>query len=284
MSDSLRYKIVLWMMWVQIALLPIIVVMINVTNSGVMWRLNLLNWMMVGGYILGLLALPVSRGLEKPKLLKWWLRIDFWFSLIPAILILPLLFYCGRHYIDAEDGEYVLYHTTGLMAASPHYALGKKEGLFIRELPQHIRAYDYGNGNINCFKVDTLKGCMYGLERGASPTAWVIPIDSARYHRYADDIAALIDSLYQVRPLLSSESYGIFVFPDNFAEINYEGGGIMYEDSINYYLDILENDSLHVRFYNNKLFTQLSFPKDAIGNLSPKTVRTLVENQKGGKQ
>lgn len=43
MSDSLRYKIVLWMVWVQIAFLPIIIVMINVTNSGVMWRWNLLN-------------------------------------------------------------------------------------------------------------------------------------------------------------------------------------------------------------------------------------------------
>lgn len=95
MSDSLRYKIVLWMVWAQIALLPVVIVMINVTNSGVIWRWNLLNWMMVGGYVLGLLAFPVSRGLEKPKLLKWWLRIDFGFSLIAAILVLPLLYYAG---------------------------------------------------------------------------------------------------------------------------------------------------------------------------------------------
>lgn len=71
MSDSLRYKIVLWIVWVQIALLPIIIVMINVTNSGVMWRWNLINNLLVVGYILGLLALPVSRGLEKPKLLEF---------------------------------------------------------------------------------------------------------------------------------------------------------------------------------------------------------------------
>lgn len=43
MSDSLRYKIVLWMVWVQIALLPVIIVMINVTDGGVMWRWNLIN-------------------------------------------------------------------------------------------------------------------------------------------------------------------------------------------------------------------------------------------------
>ena len=91
MSDSLRYKIVLWMVWVQIALLPVIIVMINVTDGGVMWRWNLINNLLAVGYILGLLALPVSRGLEKPKFLKWWLRIDFWFSLIPAVIALPLL-------------------------------------------------------------------------------------------------------------------------------------------------------------------------------------------------
>lgn len=124
MSDSLRYKIVLWMVGVQIALLPVIIVMINVTNSGVMWRWNLINNLLVVGYILGLLALPVSRVLEKPKFLKWWLRIDFWFSLIPAILILPLLFYCGRHFIVAEDGDYVLYESRGVMMAR----LGKKRG------------------------------------------------------------------------------------------------------------------------------------------------------------
>lgn len=279
MSDSLRYKIVLWMVWVQIALLPFIIVMINVTNSGVMWRWNLINTLLVVGYILGLLVLPVSRGLEKPKFLKWWLRIDFWFSLIPAILILPLLFYCGRHFIVAEDGDYVLYESRGVMMAR----LGKKEGLFIRELSHSIRLYDYGNRKVDCFKVDTLKGCMYGLDRGASPTAWVIPIDSARYHRHASDISVLIDSLYQVQPLLSQKHYGTFVFPDNFVEINYKGGEIYYGDSIDYDIEFLERDSLRVTIHNDK-FTQLSFPKDAVGNLSPQEVRTFVKELKGGKR
>lgn len=283
MYDSLRYKIVLWMVWVQIALLPVVIVMITVTNSGVMWRWNLINNLLVVGYILGLLALPVSRGLEKPRFLKWWLRIDFWLSLIPAILILPLLFYCGRHYIVAEDGEYVLYESRGVMMAAPHYRLGKKEGLFIRELSHSISQYDYGNRKVECFKVDTLKGCMYGLERGASPAAWVVPIDSARYHSYANDISGLIDSLYQVQPLLSQKSYGTFVFPDSFVEINYEGGEIYYGDSIDYDIEFLERDSLRVTIHNDK-FTQLSFPKDAIGNLSPKEVRTFVMELKGGKR
>lgn len=283
MYDSLRYKIVLWMVWVQIALLPVIIVMIYVTNSGVMWRWNLINNLLVVGYILGLLALPVSHGLEKPRFLKWWLRIDFWLSLIPAILILPLLFYCGRHFIVAEDGDYVLYESRGVMMAAPHYRLGKKEGLFIRELSHSIRLYDYENRKVECFKVDTLKGCMYGLEHGASPAAWVVPIDSVRYHRHAGDISVLIDSLYQVQPLLSQKYYGTFVFPDNFVEINYKGGEIYYGDSIDYDIEFLERDSLRVTIHNDK-FTQLSFPKDAVGNLSPQEVRTFVKELKGGKR
>lgn len=283
MSESARYKIVLWMVWVQIALLPVIILMINVTESGVMWRWNLINNLLVAGYILGLLALPVSRGLEKPGFLKWWLRIDFWFSLIPAVIALPLLFYCGRHFIVAEDGDYVLYEERGIMMAAPHYWLGKKEGLFIRKLPQGIRQYDYGNRKVNCFKVDTLKGCMYGLEQGTSPAAWVLPIDSAKYHSHAKEITALIDSLYQLQPLLSQESYGTFVYPDNFAEINYEGGEISYTDSISYYIDFSESDSLRIIIYDGK-FPHLSFPKNAIGNFSPNEVKTFIEKLKGGKR
>lgn len=271
------------MVWVQIALLPVIIVMITMTNGGMLWRWNLINNLLVVGYVLGLLALPVSRGLEKPGLLKWWLRIDFWFSLIPAVIALPLLFYCGRHFIVAEDGGYVLYEERGIMMAAPHYGLGKKDGLFIRKLPQGIRQYDYGNRKVNCFKVDTLKGCMYGLEQGASPVAWALPIDTIRYHRYAEDIKALIDSLYQVQPLLSQESYGTFVYPDNFAEINYEGGEISYTDSISYDIDFSESDSLRIIIYDGK-FPHLSFPKNAIGNFSPNEVKTFIDKLKGGKQ
>ena len=283
MSESLRYKIVIWMVWVQIALLPVIYLMLYVTNNDLMWRWNLLNWLMVGGYLIGLLALPVSRGLEKPRFLKWWLRIDFWFSAITAILALPLLFYVGRHYIDAEDGDYVLYHTRGLMMAAPHYGLGKKEGLFIRPMSKSVRINDYDNVKIECFKVDAQKGFMYGLERGVSPATWVLPIDSAKYHNHAKEITALIDSLYQLQPLLSQESYGTFVYPDNFAEINYEGGEISYTDSISYGIDFSESDSLRIIIYDGK-FPHLSFPKNAIGNFSPNEVKTFIEKLKGGKR
>lgn len=283
MPESLRYKIVICMVWVQIALLPVIIVMIIVTNGGVMWRWNLINNLLVVGYILGLLALPVSRGLEKPELLKWWLRIDFWFSLIPAVIALPLLFYVGRHYIDAEDGDHVLYHTRGLMMAAPHYDLGKKEGLFIRPMSKSVRINDYDNVKIECFKVDTLKGCFYGLSRGGAQTSWVQPLDSVKYYQYAADITELIDSIYQAQPLLRDYYHGTFVYPDNFAEINYEGGEISYTDSISYDIDFSESDSLRIIIYDGK-FPHLSFPKNAIGNFSPNEVKTFIEKLKGGKR
>ena len=284
MSDSLRYKIVLWMMWVQIALLPIIVVMINVTNSGVMWRWNLLNWMMVGGYILGLLALPASRGLEKPRLLKWWLRIDFWFSAITAILALPLLFYVGRLYIDAEDGDYILYHTRGLIMSAPHYDLGKKEGLFIRPMSKSVQINDDDNGKIECFKVDTLRGCFYGLSRGSAQASWVLPLDSTKYHQHIAYITELIDSIYKAQPLFRDYYHGTFVFPDNFAEINYDSSSIIhYEDSIYYDIDRIDGDSLHVTIINSGV-TELPYSKDSAGNLSPNEVKTFVEKLKGGKR
>lgn len=118
---------------------------------------------------------------------------------------------------------------------------------------------------------------MYGVEHGASPAAWVIPIDSARYHRHAGDISVLIDSLYQVQPLLLQESYGTFVFPDNFAEINYEGREIYYRDSMTYDIEFFERDSLRVTIHNDK-FSKLSFPQNAIGNLSPQEVRNFIHS------
>lgn len=277
MSESLRYKIVICMVWVQIALLPVIIVMINVTNGGVMWRWNLINNLLVAGYILGLLALPVSRGLEKPGLLKWWLRIDFWFSLIPAVIALPLLFYCGRHFIVAEDGDYVLYEERGIMMAAPHYGLGKKDGLFIRKLPQGIRQYDYGNRKVNCFKVDTLKGCMYGLEQEASPAAWVLPIDSAKYHSHAKEITALIDSLYQLQPLLIPQSCGTFVFPDDFVEISYFEEQVTYEGSVYYDIED-QGDCIAVKTPDGYLIVpRLKFTHDSIGELSPKVVKAFIK-------
>lgn len=283
MSDSLRYKIVLWMVWAQIALLPVVIIMMNVTGNGLLWRWNLPNNLMVGGYILGLLALPVSRGLEKPKLLKWWLRIDFWLSLIFSYIALPLLYVSGRHHIDAEDGNYILYHKTSIMAA-PRFILGEKDGLFIRELPYSIERDGFDNIEIKCFKVDTLKGCLYGMDCGAPPTVWVLPIDSVEYHKHAPEITSLIDSLYQAQPLMKPKFCGTFVFPDNFVELSYFGEQVSYNDTTTYDIEC-EGRNVTVAILNgNYPVPQLTFSKDSVGELSPKRVRSFIEKLKGGKR
>ena len=105
-----------------------------------------------------------------------------------------------------------------------------------------------------------------------------------KYHKYAADIAELIDSLYQAQPLFRDYYHGTFVFPDNFAEINYDSFSIHYVDSIsdsNVYC--FDGDSLRITIINNGI-TKLSYPKDSVGNLSPKEVRSFVEKLKGGKQ
>lgn len=283
MSDSLRYKIVLWMVWAQIALLPVVIIMMNVTGNGLLWRWNLPNNLMVGSYILWLLALPVSRGLEKPKLLKWWLRIVFWASLILSILAIQLLT-VGRYHIDAENGEYVLYHQTGFMVGAPYFKLGKKEGIVIRKLPQSIKTYGYDDIQIKCFKVDTLKGSFYGMDCGATPTAWVCPLDSGRYHEHAVEIAAIIDSLYEAQPLMKQKFCGTFVFPDNFVELRYFGEQVSYNDTTTYDIEC-EGRNVTVAILNGDYpVPQLAFSKDSVGELSPRGVRSFIERLKGGKR
>ena len=57
----------------------------------------------------------------------------------------------------------------------------------------------------------------------------------------------------------------------------------MYDDSITYNIDLLGNDSLSVTIFKDN-FPQLSFPKDAVGNLSPQEVRTFIEVLKVGQR
>lgn len=65
-------------------------------------------------FLLGLVALPLGSGLDKPQFLKWWLRIDFCFTLI---LALPVLFVCSESLPTtvAEDDEYIVYSDNGFI-------------------------------------------------------------------------------------------------------------------------------------------------------------------------
>lgn len=161
---------------------------------------------------------------------------------------------------------------------APHFHLGEKEGMFIRELPQNVRLYDYGKVKIDCFRVDTLKGCCYGLNRGASPATWVLPIDSTRYHSHAMEITALMDSLYKSQPLLTPQSCGAFVYPDNFVEVCYFGKQVSYIDSIYYDIED-QGDCIAVKFFKDVLIVpRLRFTNDPVGELSPKVIRSFIEN------
>lgn len=276
MFNSIRYKIVLWMVWVQIALVPIVVVMMSMADYALLWRWDLSYHLMMVCYILGLTALPVSLCLKLPKLLKWWLRLDF---LISPIIAFPMLLSVKWINTFAEDGNYMLYRAQGFFPSDPSYVdLGKKEGLFIHRLQANIRRHPCGEDIY--FRADTLKGCFYGLCPGESPAAWVGPVDSVKYRRHAEHINALIDSLYRSQPLLAYHSYKTFVFPDDFSEINYNEGSISYGD---YDIEYTGGDSVSVRLPDN-FNIRLFFPKDSIGDLSPKSVRTFIERLQKGKQ
>ena len=167
---------------------------------------------------------------------------------------------------------------------APHYSLGKKEGLFIRPMMhQFVRINGYNDGKLDCFKVDTLRGCFYGLSRGNAQASWVLPLDSVKYNQNVAYITNLIDSLYQAQPLFRDYYHGTFVFPENFAEINYDSFSICYEDSISYAIYRIDSDSLRVTITNNGI-TELSYPKDSFRNFSPKEIRTFIDKLKGGRR
>lgn len=96
------------MVWGQLALIPIVFLMMwAVEGKPYVWRWNLLAWFMLAGYMIGFIILPLSRGLDKPKLLKWWLRIDF----VATILLFPIFFFifpCLKWYYIAKKDNYVL--------------------------------------------------------------------------------------------------------------------------------------------------------------------------------
>ena len=128
MSYTTRYRICLTMVWVQIYMLPLSVVIGVMPGSGQIWRWDLNYWILIIGYVLGLLALPAGAGLDKPKLLKWWLRIDFAISLLFAIPYMTMIYACMPKNIVEKDG-YVLYSRGGIMA--------RKTGFLSERLPFH---------------------------------------------------------------------------------------------------------------------------------------------------
>lgn len=215
-------------MWVQLALIPIVYLMMwAVEGKPYIWRWNLLSWIMLAGYLMGILALPLSRGLDKPKLLKWWLRIDF---VATILLFIPFYFtfICTKANFVSERGKYVLFTTGGGMV-KPALRLGKSEGLFIKEL------YNSDAAAFDICAEDWIVNEDYGY---SSLKIWndyyksvhVFPIDSSAYHQHNNIIDIQIDSIFHTNIIGYDKME--FVIPVDFSIVEYrDSSSIKYHSS-----------------------------------------------------
>lgn len=296
------------MVWMQLALIPIVYLMMWVVDgTPYIWRWNLLSWAILTGYLIGFIALPLSRGLDKSKLLKWWLRIDF---VATILLFIPFYFtfMASKANFVSERGKYVLFTTGGGMA-KPALRLGKSEGLFIKELYNSDAAAfdinaedwfvneDYG---YSCLKItyDTYKSIH------------VFPIDSSAYHQHNNVIDTQIDSIFHANAIDYDKME--FVMPKDFSTVEYrDSSKIKYHradyiqladieyrlfgtgnllDSVLITLSISENDILPITdldtllMENIKTERLIKLPKDSVSWMSPTEAHRFINRMKGGKR
>jgi len=180
------------------------------------WRWNLLSWVMLTGYLIGLIALPLSRGLDKPKILKWWLRIDF-VTTIQFFPIFCLTFLCWREYYIAKKDNYVLYRVDGFLAAQTTY-MGVNDGLFIKVI-KSVQGLCSEYSPLD-WTIDTSNGyCKIHVRDLSGSVINVFPIDSTLYHQHQSVVAKRIDSLFHTR--CDNDERMIFVMPKDFSVIEY---------------------------------------------------------------
>lgn len=205
------------MVWGQLALIPIVFLMMQaIEGKPYIWRWNLLSWFMLAGYLIGILALPLSSGLDKPKLLKWWLRIDF---VATILLFIPFYFtfIVSKANFVAERGKYVLY-TTGEGVIKPMLRLGKSDGLFVKEL------YDSGDVEFDICAEDWIVNEEYGYSclkiwNDYYKSIHVFPIDNTTYHQHNNIIDTQIDSIFHANIIGYDKM--VFVMPEDFSTIEY---------------------------------------------------------------
>lgn len=289
MSDSLRYKIVLCLVWAQIAFIVMAVLMIDHTAPDMVWRWNVPFWTLLVGYVLGFLLLPFSRGLEKSKTLKWWLRIDL---AITILMLIPAYFGlagCHVKYIS-EKGDYILFNRDGFLSA-PHVNLGVKAGIFIKRL-NYFRV-EYWNISHDDWAIDNTTGCfLLRSRRNNDRQLFVVPLDSCKYKINETVINKRIDSLYHCS--LSRYDRMDFVMPDDFSTISYtDTVSVAYfntGDCWNPFAKIiypqkgsnLSPDSVIVRFNDSN--EDRMYPKDSFPHMTPTQIQQFIRQLKGGKQ
>lgn len=298
MKESLRYKICLSLVWVQLALIPIVYLMMwAVDGTPYIWRWNLLSWVMLSGYLIGILALPLSRGFDKPKLLKWWLRIDF----VATILLFPIFFFiflCLKEHYIAKKDNYVLYRVGGFLAAPTIY-LGENDGLFIKEI-RSVEGFGFVDSALD-WTIDNHNGYSKIHVRDISGSVInVFPIDSAFYHKHQNVVAKRIDSLFHSR--CDNDERLIFVMPKDFSVIEYGDSSWIRFSSENspdielQYRDLMSKnvldsivvsttitnyygeDSMRVESYKTK--DLMKFPKDSVPWMSPTEAHQFINDLK----
>lgn len=291
MSDSLRYKIVLWMVWLKPALIAIAICMIEFAVPGRVWRWNIPFWTLLVGYVLGFLLLPLSRGLEKPSILKWWLRIDF---VITILMFIPVYFTLSGNDVKytSEKGDYILYNRGGPLSA-PHVKLGVKSGLFITGLNYYFPV-GYEAISDDDWNIDNTTGSFELFAKYNNVNLiYVCATDSSLYHENRALINNRIDSLYyEFYP--KGIDYMDFVMPDDFSRIIYTDPSHIsfYKVDDDWYPSMeiifsprdckISPDSVIIRYKDSKV--DRVYPKDSIRHMSPTEVQQFVRQLKGGKR
>ena len=290
MSESLRYKIVLCMVWLQPVLIVIAICMIEFTAPGRVWRWNIPFWTLLVGYVLGFLLLPFSRRLEKPSVLKWWLRIDF---VITILMFIPAYFTlagCDVKY-TSEKGDYILYNRGGLLSA-PHVKLGVKSGLFITGVNYFSVGYEAISDDD--WNIDNTTGSFELFAKYNNVNLiYVCATDSSLYHANRATINNRIDSLYY--ELYPKEiDYMDFVMPDDFSRIIYTDPSHIsfYKVDDDRYPSMeiffshqdskISPDSMIIR-YKDSIVDKV-YPEDSIRRMSPTEVQQFFRLSKGGKR
>lgn len=284
MSDSLRYKILLGSVWTQIALLPVWLCMVYLVSHSQSWRWEIDAWVFIAGFMLGVVALPLGGDLDKPRLLKWWLRVDFTFT---VILMLPVL-YIFSAFIPAtiaENDEYIIYHSDGIVANRSAY-LARKSGLLMETI-YDLSPYEGKRLKDSDYRIDNERGVFYGSKiyniRQNGSRTWVVPVHYGKYAKNKEYVYHLIDSLYFTHGEWIDNDEATFILPECFTRIDYTHGNVLLTDSISCKIEYGQPDSVSVIFYHPQ-WKEIRLHNDSVPHMSPTQVQQFISQLKGGKR